>query len=696
LDKLQIECQNESATELVTYTKFAAFCSTTDASKSQAIKENQDKANTFSAVITDKTTTYNQKTNEIADRKKKDQSLNDDLNAGKKQCIKDQARYDLANANLSTAIIGLKGAITRLGAATNIAAAPGLFLQLKPDVGVEHALLMAEAMGLVEEPETKQMLGFLQAPWNDDAGAEKNKSDYSFQSGGIVSTLDDLLKQFQTESDALNTEWVKTSAACDSMTTSKTAEILGNKAALDTASGDASTLKGSISDNNQNLLDTNKLINEDSKYLTELRATCAARAADFKQRSKARADEIDALSQAKQAIKDKVQTKDVAIKNRTQASLLQSEDDDSLEASLPDSLESVSFLQMGEDPDPGTELVQTESLSEAELAAQAAMRLSALRGLAKDGRRLKSVLLTGLVVRLRDSPLAAVKQLVQNLVENLIKESAADATKKGFCDAEMGKATKERARRMREAKKVNSKVQALEAKKVELTETLSVTGDLLVTLRAALAKATSMRTDESAQNAQTIQDAKDGSAAVKDAMTTLKKFYDKTARQATRYNNAGFLQVQDKADPTAAQGAYGGKQGAANGILAMMEVILSDFDRTMKDTKTREDKAREAFTKFKSDSNVDIKAKETTQTLAREDLATTNNGLTSGLAELKSTMDLLDGALKTLEALKPQCVDNVMSYEQQKAQRDQEIASLRTALCALDPLGTLPNCQGAK
>lgn len=43
------------------------------------------------------------------------------------------------------------------------------------------------------------------------------------------------------------------------------------------------------------------------------------------------------------------------------------------------------------------------------------------------------------------------------------------------------------------------------------------------------------------------------------------------------------------------------------------------------------------------------------------------NDLTSDKVQLQTTMDLLDGALRTLEDLKPQCVDSTMSYEERKA-----------------------------
>lgn len=49
------------------------------------------------------------------------------------------------------------------------------------------------------------------------AGAEYNKKDYAFQSSGVVSTLQDLLKQFREERNQGQEEWKKTKQAMAAM-----------------------------------------------------------------------------------------------------------------------------------------------------------------------------------------------------------------------------------------------------------------------------------------------------------------------------------------------------------------------------------------------------------------------------------------------------------------------------------------------
>lgn len=52
-------------------------------------------------------------------------------------------------------------------------------------------------------------------------------------------------------------------------------------------------------------------------------------------------------------------------------------------------------------------------------------------------------------------PIPKLQDMVQGLVNQLLEEAAKQATQKGFCESAVGKATKERDRRLREAKKLN-------------------------------------------------------------------------------------------------------------------------------------------------------------------------------------------------------------------------------------------------
>merc|ERR1719178_465200 len=116
----------------------------------------------------------------------------------------------------------------------------------------------------------------------------------------------------------------------------------------------------------------------------------------------------------------------------------------------------------------------------------------------------------------------------------------------------------------------------LEAEIAKLNEELEILGEEIAELKAARDKATKLRAAVKAENAATVEEAKFGLEAIKMAIDILSKFY-KTAAKAT------VSLAQGPADDAPDAGfqafeAYTGSQGAAGGIIGMMEVIQSDFE----------------------------------------------------------------------------------------------------------------------
>jgi len=285
------------------------------------------------------------------------------------------------------------------------------------------------------------------------------------------------------------------------------------------------------------------------------------------------------------------------------------------------------------------------------------------------------------------------------MINDLQKEATAATTQKGFCDTQLMKYNKERDRRFRESMSLDKKMKVMDTKRTELIETIALQKDSIKDMEKDLSTATSLRVNESTVNIKTITDATLGGKAVDAAITALNDFYKKAARSADRFDDAtSFLQQSSegleasKEDP-GFQGSYKGKQNEALGVVTLMEVIRDSFERTAKETQAEEDEATEKFTELKQNSKVDIGSKKKSKTLNEEDLAVTNNDLSSGKEALKSTVGLLDGALSALEDLKDECVNNSMTYEERKAKREGEIAQLKQAVCILDTNDVEPDCK---
>merc|ERR1719329_1940194 len=88
----------------------------------------------------------------------------------------------------------------------------------------------------------------------------------------------------------------------------------------------------------------------------------------------------------------------------------------------------------------------------------------ALSFLAAEGQRLGSSMLVATALKLGPDPFKKVKGLIQQLIERLLKEMAAEAGHKGFCDTELGKATTTRDFEHERTQKLSAELSELEVK----------------------------------------------------------------------------------------------------------------------------------------------------------------------------------------------------------------------------------------
>merc|ERR1719388_648036 len=119
----------------------------------------------------------------------------------------------------------------------------------------------------------------------------------------------------------------------------------------------------------------------------------------------------------------------------------------------------------------------------------------------------------------------------------------------------------------------------------------------------------------------------------------------------------------------------------------MLEVIQSDFERTIKVTEEAELKARNNFRDFGTETKSSLAMKTTTKSAKTTMLTETKSQMLEDNDSLVSEQKLLDKAIQELLQLQPACFPTVEPYEQRVARRNDEIASLKLALCTLDKEG---------
>merc|ERR1719453_2596385 len=455
--------------------------------------------------------------------------------------------------------------------------------------------------------------------------------------------------------------------------------ISDTKTGIDTSKIQLSETKATLATTKGQLTETKANLHDDNKYLKDLTAQCEEKAKEWDQRSTMRAGELKALETAISIVGGTASNADHRGYTDNTASLLQG-------GKAPaDSYTDVVFTQL-------KEVRKTAQNSRDQKA-----RLDAVTQIKHAAKKLNSADMSLLAMKIAADPFAKVKELIQQLIERLLTESQNEATQKGWCDTEIGKANTDRDHRMADTKSLSAKGLVLEAEKKSQEETIKTLKDELSTLQTDHAEMTRIREAEKAENKKVLEDSRAGLTAVEKAMATLKKFYGKASR-ANQDGYVGFVQTHAEQSPVAAdmasagvsgaQGNYEGNQHAGQGIIGMLEIIVSDFKRSIEMAETAEKESYTQYTSYDKEAKASLMGKETGKENAEDDLKITSGDLVATLNKLKDNQKLLDMSLQALETLRPACVDTGMSWEEKVKRRDAEIAALKDALAVFeDPNG---------
>jgi len=671
LEDLKEEVEHEGETEAATYDTFSCFCKSMTETKAQAIKDEQDNIEGFAATLQEQTSISNAKAHEIKELDSLIATLDKDMAKIESMREKEKTKYESQAADLQKGIDGLEGAIADMKAGM-----PSSLAQVK--TSVRKSLLMADTLDM-DPKRTRVLAALLQ-----EGESEAPEGDGEFHSGDIVATLEKLQKDFRgrkTQLDQIEgqnekdfTETMKTKN--NEKTTAADAKI--------TAESDKSSADANVATASDDTVLEEATLKDDELYMKDLTERCELKAREWDQRSQMRAGEVTALGKAIDIIKNRAKDNESANKRAllqtAQAPVGKSDARDDVEES---DLADVSFLQVG------SPRKQLRGIAAIQSSSAQVRREKAIANLVQKAEALKSPVLSALAMKLGADPFAKVRRLVQELIERLVKEAAAESSKKGWCDTEMGKATHNRDSNMDAVMTLNAEVMALEAKKATLEEEIATLTQEISDLNDSLAKQTKLRTQEKAENMDTLDKAKAGLAAVKDAYNVLQTFYKNAAKGKVSLVQASPV---DEDAPGVHSGAYQGGQAKAGGIFAMLDVIVSDFERTIRVVTEAEQESNREFVEFERTTKSSIMSKETGKSQAELDLKETDQKIAEGMDNLDMHQKMLDDALKELEDLKPACVDTGMSYADRVAKREEEIDALKKAMCELDGEGVEADC----
>merc|ERR550537_770969 len=164
-----------------------------------------------------------------------------------------------------------------------------------------------------------------------------------------------------------------------------------------------------------------------------------------------------------------------------------------------------------------------------------------------------------------------IKGLINDMIDKLEEEAEADATENAYCTKELSESNAKKDELQTAVDKLSTKIDQQTAKATKLKEEVAVLEKELAELATSQAKMDQMRQEESALLKTKEAETSKGLDGIKLALKVLRDYYAKN----------------DK--------SHGSSDGAAGGIVGLLEVCESDFSKELAEMRTVEETAAAAY-----------------------------------------------------------------------------------------------------
>merc|ERR1719156_331849 len=297
---MQAQLEKEGKEDTEVYEKVTCWCETNDKDKTTAISDAE-------AHITDLTSTIEEATASSARLNTEIKNLGTEI--AKNQAALDKAtelrKKELAEFNAEEkdvlqSIGALKSAVTVLGKhhAELIQVDEGTLINIAVTIQDQMRRHKKLVEKLTSERQRKEITAFIQAP-SDYFDAEPTfKQSYAPQSGAIFGILKQMKETFETNLENSQKEEMQSQTAYEDLKASKEAEIKAGSDQKDTKTQELADTDALLAQSKQDLEDTRNSLAADQKFLMNLKETCQNTDQEFEERTKTRAEEIKAVSEA--------------------------------------------------------------------------------------------------------------------------------------------------------------------------------------------------------------------------------------------------------------------------------------------------------------------------------------------------------------------------------------------------------------
>merc|ERR1719159_493856 len=229
-------------------------------------------------------------------------------------------------------------------------------------------------------------------------------------------------------------------------------------------------------------------------------------------------------------------------------------------------------------------------------------RAQASKLLSRAADKMQSPRLATLASQVKLDAFTKVKQAIDNMVTQLLKEKEDEIKHKDFCTDEFNTNQLQTEKKEREKEDLIAKIEDLELTIKTLTSEIDTLKSEVAEMQVQMKRAGEDREKENKDFQQTVADQRASQKLLQAALNILKGFYEK--------KEAALLQKQEPAGPPPPPGFKEYKKNAASGgVMGMIQQIINDAKAMEAEAIRAEEDAQKAYEDFVKETNASIEAK---------------------------------------------------------------------------------------
>merc|ERR1719416_179826 len=222
-----------------------------------------------------------------------------------------------------------------------------------------------------------------------------------------------------------------------------------------------------------------------------------------------------------------------------------------------------------------------------------------------------------------------VKGLISDMIARLEKEAGADATKKAYCDKELAESNEKKSDKTAEIEKISTRIERATAASAQLKEEVATLQNELSKLAKTQAQMDKLRGEQKTTYEADKAELEKGIAGVQQALKILNEYYAK----------------DDK--------SHDASDGAASGIISLLEVVEADFTKSLAQITADEESAAASYESTTKENEIDRTTKGQAVKFKTQDskaLDKTNAELPSDRTGVQAEVDAVSEYLSKIES----------------------------------------------